>query len=501
LHHNVTGFTQVNYGMKYLFIALLSLCVCACVSESSTKAIQYQPFSTSVIEVHFANAPRDTFYMEAITHNNIPNEGQKSEEVPVTKEGSYFLKLTNDRPTSAFLLLNGERHNIIIFPDDTVHINIKVDENGIEPGFSGKGADINEYYKSKKSMLGYVDTRIPLNRYLTSSSTYESIKHTTDSLVTNELNFLKKYITKKELPQWFIQHEEAEIKYLGLGFKTQMPKYNEVFNLFQDDLSDQYYAFLEDVHIDNPTAISSSQYFGFLDDYFIKDLPNDSVKKLSGFYRINKIHNHILPQSKNQLSGEVKESYHSYLFSSIVRYISDTSAIDSLVRVYEVNNDKKLLTIAGTRSKAQLARVNLNKGDKVPNFYAVDVNDSLVSLRDFQDKTLYVNFWATWCAPCIKNMPELNEMIRSYKDEDEIMFLNVCLDSKKEKWLASVDRYHLEGTNLFAEGKWNEKLRAIFNMQGIPNYALIARKNVLFENHTNKAPAVKSVIDRLLTKK
>jgi hypothetical protein len=74
------------------------------------------------------------------------------------------------------------------------------------------------------------------------------------------------------------------------------------------------------------------------------------------------------------------------------------------------------------------------------------------------------------------------------------------LESEHAKWLASIGKHKLRGINLYAEGNWNSKLRAYFNIAGIPHYAIINRQNILAENATDKAPDVKQKIDALLDK-
>ncbi|MGB3780582.1 MAG: TlpA disulfide reductase family protein [Tunicatimonas sp.] len=475
--------------MKYWCIT--SLFLVACASGSPEDNIRYQPFSTSVINVTFYSAPEDTIFLKAFTMNYIPRAGQKSERIPVTGEGSYYMSLTNDRPTSAFLDLGNDRYNIIIFPGDTVGVDVKILGEEFKLSFSGKGAAINEYYLAKKNQLAYTDIRVPLNAPLNSSASYQLILATTDSVVGKERNFLRNYLREKPLPEWFVHHEQAEIEYAGAGFKIFRPKYNELFSIFEDQLPDQYYAFLNDVLINNPEAITSGNYLQFLDDYFMQDLPSDEFNGLAGLEKHLTIGRHTLPLSQAQLSGEVQDVYHRYKFSSILKYLSDSATIDFLAKVYQVTEYQSLLKIIETKA-------TLRRGDTIPNFYVVDQLDSLVSFRTYRDKIVYVNFWAVWCKPCIKNIPELNRMITSYADQDDVLFLNVCLDSDQDKWLASLKRYNLRGTNVLAEGQWNQKLRASFSIEGIPNYALVAQGNVLYENHTNKAPAVKRTIDDLI---
>ena len=62
--------------------------------------------------------------------------------------------------------------------------------------------------------------------------------------------------------------------------------------------------------------------------------------------------------------------------------------------------------------------------------------------------------------------------------DPRIRFVNICLDSEKEKWLISIQKHQLGGVNLYAENNWNAKLRASFNIKGIPHYMIIYPGNV-----------------------
>jgi thiol-disulfide isomerase/thioredoxin len=192
--------------------------------------------------------------------------------------------------------------------------------------------------------------------------------------------------------------------------------------------------------------------------------------------------------------------YHKSTFSSLRAFYSDSLAIDSVAKEFQLVDYEALKTLSGTKSRNEMPALNLSRGDTIPEFFLSDGFDNLVSIRAFQDKILYVNFWATWCGPCINNMPALNNLISQYGSHQEIQFVNICVESEKVKWLASIKKYKLSGINLIAEGNWNSKLRSYFNIEGIPHYAIIGRGNMLYENATDKAPEVEEEIEALLSR-
>ena len=59
-----------------------------------------------------------------------------------------------------------------------------------------------------------------------------------------------------------------------------------------------------------------------------------------------------------------------------------------------------------------------------------DLNGSQFSLRDFRGKTLFINYWATWCNPCLAEMPSMVELYNQYKDNQDIVFLYLSKENR-----------------------------------------------------------------------
>ena len=65
-------------------------------------------------------------------------------------------------------------------------------------------------------------------------------------------------------------------------------------------------------------------------------------------------------------------------------------------------------------------------GTAAPNFTVQDA-DRKLTLSDYQGKTVVLNFWATWCPPCVEEMPSLIQMQQRLKDKG-VVVLAVSLD-------------------------------------------------------------------------
>ena len=72
-------------------------------------------------------------------------------------------------------------------------------------------------------------------------------------------------------------------------------------------------------------------------------------------------------------------------------------------------------------------------------FAFVDGNGKSVTLKDLKGKVVFINFWATWCPPCIEEMPSINKLRQTFKGED-IVFLMVDVDNRYDQAKAFMDK-------------------------------------------------------------
>lgn len=78
---------------------------------------------------------------------------------------------------------------------------------------------------------------------------------------------------------------------------------------------------------------------------------------------------------------------------------------------------------------------NLSEGDSAPDFTAETIGSGEFKLSDQSDKVVILNFWATWCSPCVGEMPAFQRLYEEYGDTLAVLAVN-CMEDKE-----SVDKF------------------------------------------------------------
>lgn len=78
---------------------------------------------------------------------------------------------------------------------------------------------------------------------------------------------------------------------------------------------------------------------------------------------------------------------------------------------------------AGLRSMQAQAMKQNSTYQTAPAFTLKDLNGKMVSLKDLKGKVVVLDFWATWCGPCIKSFPAMQKAVTHYKSDSDVVFL------------------------------------------------------------------------------
>lgn len=83
------------------------------------------------------------------------------------------------------------------------------------------------------------------------------------------------------------------------------------------------------------------------------------------------------------------------------------------------------LTYLQNNEQVVQAEVGTEVGMQAPDFTLTNMNGEEVSLSDYQGQKVFLNFWASWCPPCKKEMPDMQKLHENYGDQLKILTVNI----------------------------------------------------------------------------
>ena len=85
-----------------------------------------------------------------------------------------------------------------------------------------------------------------------------------------------------------------------------------------------------------------------------------------------------------------------------------------------------------TNKQTTTSSTSENKTIQAFDFTAMDKDGKTVKLSDFKGKKVYINMWASWCGPCMREIPELEKTYQKLKDNKDIVFLSMTSPNDAE---------------------------------------------------------------------
>ncbi len=499
-----------------ILISLFSIISGICIGQNNPDSISlHVDLNThSTIELNFQNAS-DSMILIADFITLLPPSYLDSDPVKFQGTGKLFLNLKIQMPQKARYsvyffspksvkntsdtLVYSENQSTTCFlvPNDT--LCIKIDFSNKEPfpkcvKYSGKWAQISDYYKDKEIFFHKTDFIVSKGMAANTAPDLETFDRITDSLTQMESDYLKNYKYLDLLPKWFVDYEESDIIYISYGLKISEPFLMSRIRNIDNPIPKDYYNFLKERPLNNPSAILSVYYYSFIDFYFsMIQMPyTDSTQKDTNY-------------ASKRLNGFITSSinnYDEYISNVLLAFKLDEGINNRFVPKEEYRLYTDAITSAELKQYLEgryLHKYVLKGGDSAPYFYLKDEQNKSVSLNDFAGNILFITFWFTGCKPCIKEIPDENHLVDVFKN-DKVSIVSICMYSSEESWRQVLEKYGIKSTTLICKGNWDKLLKEKYDINAYPQHVLIDKHGKIIANKLSNIREAEQEIRKWLEK-
>ncbi len=389
-------------------------------------------------------------------------------------DNGVFLDTINLKTPTRYSIDNSVNSSAKIYLEPGNNLNIKINGDNLTENisFSGDGALENEYLKKKNEVLF---------DYLKEEYNEKTPKPVNEKIADIEKLHEKMLAELEQLEnpsENFITTEKKQLHYMLLDNVNIQVMFHPEENVDDKNaLSEKYVSEIKNLPMDRESDFRSSENYRSL--LFTK-IMNKSMGRES---------QDTLPDFRGTEIAEINKIPNSYIKSEIAFenakasiQLSEAKDSQELGRI----RDQYMPLIESDKRKKELQDIYELKSANAPGMaspqfiayenYAGGKN----SLSDFLGKYVYIDIWATWCSPCVAEIPYLEKLEKKYHDKN-IAFVSISIDSKRgyDKWRKMIKEKQMKGVQLIADKDYDSDFIKAYNINGIPKFILLDPKGLI----------------------
>lgn len=381
------------------------------------------------------------------------------------EEGVFDMEIELAESGYGTMKIGQEFAYLYVHPGDDMELTIDLDAFDETIAFKGRGAKPNNYLASK--LLEDEKRSTEENPYMMDEAAFVAWSGSEKEFASSYLEDF--FAEAKEPCTEFIEAQTAKNEMEWATQRLNYPSYHAYYSGDKDfEASENYMDFVQDMDFDKEGML---------------DVPGFEALSLSLVRALAETEEGMTQSEEWLATLDVVDeqfqtaSIRNFLYTQNLEDYLNYNGVEGFEPLYErfkanCDDEDCKAKIAGLHEQWS----KLAQGEAAPVFAYESISGEKVALDDLRGKVVYIDVWATWCGPCRKEIPHLDEMQVALADRDDIVFASVSVDEDKEAWEEMVAEKELKGLQLYAEGAFSSQICTDYIINGIPRFIAIDKE-------------------------
>lgn len=407
---------------------------------------------------------------------------------------------------------------VFVHPEDSIHIKIDAEKLGTDEdkfhalSFSGDAVEENEIIskfltwfiplRNKESESRWEEKKYGPKRYVQYRDSLRKCYH------KSRIEFSEKNKVSKIIDSWIYYEIEDDFFHNLVFYPISHQKLNKLPLNWKVPV--EYYDFFENVQLPLESVCNArfarplaGEYFmfyirnkiqnelksrGLVDDTIFSDgrtghiwkVNNDSIiidgiEKYTpkGIFRQIVLNWFFTYQLKNEMKIDLFDRYSAIISNEIKEPFLKVPLMETYQEIKEITNNRNSL------------RKPMFIGSE--NTSGVEILKQILEVN--KGKVIYIDCWATWCGPCVMEMPYSRKLMSELKDK-AVEFVFLCFNSPKEAARKKVTELKLGGAHYFLDVDQSNHLQKTLAFSSFPNYILVDKNGKIVKSGSDLRPGV-----------
>ena len=392
------------------------------------------------------------------------------------ENGEFRFEFELYYPTDIRINAGGALFSVIAHPGDSIFVTIDTNRNLI---FSGNRSETNQAVAKYENAIRHpFSEHWNMQESILKQKDAEKYKSFVDSIYQVQYSFAESFVAEEkpnaEATKWILAQSREM-------YQELLQEYAYAYGL--ESTPDYYYKSLEKYFPTTEADLLNGYLFERLQSVYMflgvsSKIQNDMQEHVVLQKIVESANDDFFRQV--MLINAVNQGY--FENGNIEIYSNNQAFFDKHISVPFL---RKFIQEKYNETEQKLSMLPEELSSEILKRLENTSADSIIQtiLETNKGSVIYIDFWGTWCGPCLAAMREAEPFVKRLKNN--VAFVYLCLDSEKDGWEKTSKVMGIGEQNYFLNAKQSSDMRTAFEIQGIPFYMLIDKNGTIVNKGNN----------------